>query len=164
MNAVIKKMLVAGLAIMLPTMLSAQKITGYAGVLHPLVTFSDGETNSNFNNSYTVGTPMGINLWKSPAIGFSMEFVPLIRFEGGSSKMHNLVFHPGVLVALGRGYTFAGRLAFETSGRYGLTPVFNKVVKKNTDSNFFVAVPLPVRFGNEHPASFSIGFQFGISF
>jgi hypothetical protein len=68
------------------------------------------------------------------------------------------------LVALGNGYTFAGRAAYETSGRDGFTPVLNKAVIKNKNSNYFVAVPVPVRFGNDHPASLTLGFQFGIAF
>ncbi|WP_233206889.1 MULTISPECIES: hypothetical protein [Flavobacterium] len=83
---------------------------------------------------------------------------------GLASKMNNLLFHPGVLIALGKDYTFAGRVAFETNGRYGVTPVFNKTVIKNTNSSYYVAIPLPVRFGNEHPANFKVGFQFGIAF
>ncbi|MES2239843.1 MAG: hypothetical protein V4497_06230 [Bacteroidota bacterium] len=55
------------------------------------------------------------------------------------------------------------RVAFDTNGRYG-TPVFNKTVIKADNCSYFVAVPLPVRFGNEHPASFGLGFQFGITF
>ena len=148
--------------------LSAQatypKVTGYVGIVHPIVAFSDGETTTNFNGHYVVGMPTGINLWKNPKVGFSMEFVPYVRAENGTSKMNNFLFHPGVLVALGKGFTFAGRAAFETSGRYGFTPVLNKTVIKNKNSSYFVALPLPVRFGNEKPASFTIGFQFGIAF
>ncbi|MBC8034453.1 MAG: hypothetical protein H7Y03_09925 [Chitinophagaceae bacterium] len=140
------------------------RIAGYVGILHPIVTFSKDGTVTNFKDYYVAGLPTGINIWKSHAIGFSAEFVPFIRAEKGTSKMSNFLFHPGVLVALGKGWTFAGRAAFETSGRYGVTPVLNKIVKKNKNSGYFVAVPLPLRFGNEHPASFTIGFQFGISF
>jgi hypothetical protein len=78
--------------------------------------------------------------------------------------MSNFTFHPGVLVALGSGFTFAGRAAFETSGRYGITPVLNKTVIKNKSCSYFMALPLPLRFGNDKPASFTIGFQFGIAF
>jgi hypothetical protein len=93
-----------------------------------------------------------------------MEFVPLIRAENGTSKVNNLLFHPGVLFALGKGFTLAGRAAFETSGRYGITPVLNKTVIKNKNSSYFIALPLPVRFGNDKPTSLTIGFQFGIAF
>jgi len=67
-------------------------------------------------------------------------------------------------VALGKGFTLAGRAAFETSGRYGFTPVFNKMVKRNNSSNYFIAIPLPVRFGNDLPSSYGVGFQFGVAF
>lgn len=140
------------------------KLAGYVGILHPIVTFNKEETTVNFKDYYIGGMPIGINIWKSPKIGFSAEFVPFIRAENGTSKMSNFLFHPGVLVALGKGWTFAGRAAFETGGRYGFTPVLNKIVRKNKNSGYFVALPLPFRFGNDHPASFGIGFQFGIAF
>jgi hypothetical protein len=140
------------------------KIAGYVGILHPIVTFSTAGTDTNFDGHYVVGMPVGINIWKSQKIGLSAEFVPTIRAENGSSKMSNFTFHPGVLVALGSGFTFAGRAAFETSGRYGITPVLNKTVIKNKSCSYFMALPLPLRFGNDKPASFTIGFQFGIAF
>lgn len=140
------------------------KITGYVGIVHPIVTFSDQETSMNFKDHYIVGMPTGINIWKNPKLGFSMEFVPYIKAENGISKMNNFLFHPGVLIALGNGYNFAGRAAFETSGRYGVTPVLNKTVIKNKNSSYFIAVPIPLRFGNDNLPSFTVGFQFGIAF
>lgn len=140
------------------------KITGYFGILHPIVTFSNEQTTLNFRDYYAVGFPTGINIWKSSKIGFSFEIVPNIKAEDGHDKVTNILFHPGVLVALGNGYTFAGRAAFESSGRYGFTPVINKTVLKSDNCSYFVAVPLPVRFGNDHPATFTVGFQFGIAF
>jgi len=140
------------------------KIKAYFGVLHPIVTISSEKPLVNFSDYYAVGFPTGINLWKTDKIGFSFEFVPMIRTEEGESKMNSLLFHPGILVSLGHGFTFAGRLAFETSGRFGVTPVLNKTILKTDAYGIYVALPLPVRFGNEHPASFSPGFQFGISF
>ncbi|GAB2602354.1 hypothetical protein GCM10027190_57490 [Spirosoma areae] len=140
------------------------RVAGYVGLLHPLVTLSAEETQVNFRDYYAVGLPTGINLWKSEKIGFSVEFVPIIRSENGSSRVANFLFHPGLLVGLGHGFTFVGRAAFETAGRYGFTPVLNKVVKRNKASTYFVAVPIPVRFGNNHPASVTVGFQFGIGF
>ena len=140
------------------------KITGYFGVYHPIITTNSEQTNLNFRDYYAVGFPTGINIWKSSKIGFSFEIVPNIKVQGASDKVTNIVFHPGVLVALGNGYTFAGRMAFENSGRYGVTPVINKTVIKNANSSYFVAVPLPVRFGNDHPATVTIGVQLGIAF
>jgi hypothetical protein len=140
------------------------KIAGYVGILHPIVTFSKKETVTNFKDYYVVGMPTGINIWKTKKIGFSAEFVPFVRADSTGSKMNNFLFHPGILVALGKGWTFAGRAAFETGGRYGFTPVLNKIVKKNKNSGYFIAIPLPFRFGNNHDATFSIGFQFGTAF
>ncbi|WP_069660466.1 hypothetical protein [Arcticibacter eurypsychrophilus] len=140
------------------------KITGYVAIIHPIVTFNSEGTHTNFNDSYIVGLPTGINIWKSPKIGFSFEMVPFIKATPSGSKTNNLLFHPGVLVALGNGFTFMGRLAFETSGRYGITPAINKVVKKNKGSSFFIALPMPVRFGNNIAATYGLGLQFGLAF
>lgn len=140
------------------------RVAGYVGLLHPLFTVNQFETTTNFRDSYTVGLPTGINLWKSNRIGFSAEFVPIIRATPSTSRVVNFLFHPGVMVGLGHGYTFVGRAAFETAGRYGFTPVLNKVVKRNKASTYFVAVPVPFRFGNDRPASVTLGFQFGIGF
>ncbi|GAB3794931.1 hypothetical protein GCM10028819_10120 [Spirosoma humi] len=140
------------------------RMAGYLGVLHPLVTWHSTGTETNFDRYYVVGFPIGLNLWKTKQLGFSVEVVPLIRAENGTSRVANVLFHPGVLINLGHDYTLATRLAFETSGRYGFTPVLNKIVRKGPTNSYFVAVPLPVRFGNDHTASFTIGFQFGIVF
>ena len=140
------------------------KVAGYVGVIHPLVTFSQEGTTTNFDGYYLVGMPTGINFWKSAKIGFSVEFVPFIRADRGVSKMSNFLFHPGILIALGHGFTFAGRGAFETSGRYGFTPVLNKAIIKNKNSNYFLALPVPVRFGNNHPTTLTLGLQLGIAF
>lgn len=140
------------------------RMAAYQGILHPLVTFDKDKVESNFKNYYVVGFPIGINLWKTKKLGFSVEMVPVIRAENGTSRVANVVFHPGVLINLGHDFTFAGRAAFETSGRYGVTPVFSKIVKKGATNSYFVAVPLPMRFGNNHPASLTAGIQFGIVF
>ncbi|WP_229311144.1 hypothetical protein [Larkinella soli] len=140
------------------------RIAGYVGILHPIVTFSEEGTVTNFKEYYVGGMPLGINIWKSAKVGFSLEIVPFVRAENGVSRMSNVLIHPGLLLALGKGFTLATRAAFETSGRYGFTPVLNKIVKKNKNSGYFVAIPVPVRFGNDHPTSLTIGFQFGIAF
>ncbi|MEA5139310.1 hypothetical protein [Arcicella rigui] len=143
---------------------SYPKVAGYMGILHPINTWSDGTSTGNFGSVYTIGFPTGINILKSDKIGFSFEFVPTIRSENGVSKMNNFLFHPGVMFRFKHGLTLVTRAAFETSGRYGFTPVLNKVVKKNKHSNYFIAVPLPVRFGNDRPTSYTLGFQFGVGF
>ena len=61
------------------------KITGYFGVVHPIVTFAENQTSLNFRDYYAVGFPTGINIWKSSKIGFSFEIVPNIKAEDGTS-------------------------------------------------------------------------------
>ncbi len=140
------------------------RVTGYAGIVHSVVTMDRQAVSFNFSSHYSVGMPVGLNLWKTPKTGFSFELVPMLRAENGITKTSGLLIHPGILLNMGHGFTFAGRAAFETSGRFGFTPVLNKTVKKNKSGSFFVAVPLPVRFGNDRSVSFTAGFQFGIAF
>ena len=155
-------------AFILPYSILAQdtfpKITGHAGIVHPLVTLSDGNTSYNFNNSYTVSFPVAVNIWKTNKIGFSFEAYPTIKNENGSHKMTNFTFHPGILYRFSPTFTFAGRAAFETSGRYGVTPVFTKVFKKNKFSNYYIAIPLPIRTGADKPISAALAMQLGVSF
>ena len=159
------------LSIGFPKKLSAQinntiypRIAGHVGIVHPIISFNKTGSHVNFKGSYTVGMPIGINIWKSSKIGFSMEIVPFIKADNGISKVSNTLIHPGILFALGKGYTFAGRAAFETSGRYGFTPVLNKILIKKKHHSFFAAIPIPLRFGNSLPTSSTIAFQFGIGF
>lgn len=140
------------------------KITGFVGIIHPLVTFTSSDITTNFKDYYTVGMPIGINIWKSEKIGFSFEIVPTIKSDSEISKVNNILIHPGVLVRLKKGYTFTGRVAFETSGRYGFTPVLTKIIKKYSDHNYYISVPMPIRFGNNHDSSLTIGVQVGIGF
>ena len=62
------------------------------------------------------------------------------------------------------GFTFISRLAFETEGRYGFTPVFNQVYLRTKDVNYFVALSLPARFGDSEPASLGLNLQIGFTF
>lgn len=140
------------------------RVATYLGILHPIVTGSQAGWEANFNDYYVVGFPIGINLWKTPKLGFSVEIVPTIRAENQTSRVSNVLFHPGVLINLGHDVTLASRLAFETSGRYGFTPVLNKIVRRTQTNSYFIAIPIPVRFGNDRPTSVTAGFQFGIVF
>ncbi|WP_406750646.1 hypothetical protein [Aquirufa salirivi] len=140
------------------------KIAGHMGIAHSIITVSDGITTGNFGSSYSVGFPVALNIWKTEKVGFSLEVIPAIRSENGSHKVNNVTFHPGILYRLGKGYTFAGRAAFETSGRYGMTPVLNRVLKKNKFSSYYLAIPIPIRFGNDRPVSANLTVQLGIAF
>jgi hypothetical protein len=140
------------------------KTVGYASVLHPIITIDDKASTFNFTYNYTVAVPVGINILKSDKLGFSFEIASFIKADKHSDKVVNLLFHPGIMFRFKHGFTFITRAAFETGGRYGFTPVFNKIIARGKNVNYFLAVPLPVRFGNEKPASVGAGFQLGINF
>jgi hypothetical protein len=140
------------------------KTTGYFSVLNPVGTWNKDGFTSNFSGVYTVAFPFGINLLKSDKFGISFEIAPAIRTENNISKVSSINFHPGAMFRFKHGFTFIGRMAFETNGRFGVTPVFNKVLIKGKDASFFVSVPIPVRFGNNIPSSVTTGLQLGVSF
>ncbi|MBY0426199.1 MAG: hypothetical protein K2Q22_11220 [Cytophagales bacterium] len=140
------------------------EIKGYVGLVHPIYTFSNDGNVSNFKDYYLVGNPWGINIWKSKKFGFTFEFTPFVKTDTKGSKVNNILFHPGILYRLGNDFTFVFRLAYETSGRYGITPIINKVLWRGKDTNFFVAVLLPTRFGNNQAPSATVAFQFGLGF
>ena len=140
------------------------RVAGYMSVVHPIVTFNKYEAAYNFSHGYTVGFPCGVNVLTSDRTGFSFELTPFIRSTNGVSKSSNFLFHPGVMFRYPKGFTLITRMAFETEGRYGATLVFNKIVVRSKTHNYFVAVPVPLRFGNDKPASIGVAFQFGITF
>jgi len=140
------------------------ELKGYVGLVVPIYTLSiDGNT-LNGEDNFVIGNPWGINIWKSQRFGFSFEFTPFLKFNSQESKMSNIMFHPGVLYRIGHEYTLIGRVAYETSGRYGFTPIINKVLVRTPTNTFFVAGLLPVRFGNNHAPSVTVAVQFGIGF
>jgi len=143
---------------------SFPKVQGYIGVVHPIVTLFSNETVYNFNGSYTVGFPTGINIIKTEHFGYSLEVVPFINSSNGTSKTSNVLFHPGIMFRYKHGFTWINRLAFETSGRYGITPIFNKVIIKSKNNTIAGAIPIPIRFGNNRKPSIGAGIQVAIVF
>jgi hypothetical protein len=135
----------------------------YFSTVHPIYTFYKNETVRNFDGSYTIGFPIGINTLKSDHFGYSFEITPFIKSENGVTKMNNVLFHPGVIFRRKNGFSINARLAFETSGRFGATAVFSKVIHKTAKTNYFIAIPIPLRLANERPASVGLGLQIGIS-
>ena len=140
------------------------KVTGYASFVHPIISFDDRGSAFNFSGSYTVGFPVGVNILKSDLIGFSCEITPFIRVEDGKDQVSSLMFHPGVMFRLKHGFTINTRLAFETTGRYGATLVFSKVLLKGKDVNYFLATPVGFRTGSGKASTVGIGVQLGVSF
>ncbi|MEH3113026.1 hypothetical protein [Pedobacter terrae] len=170
-NLIIRTLLVTA-CIIVSSMLSANaqqpspypKVTGYVAVLNPIGSWSKHGFTDNFSTVYTIGFPFGINILKSEHFGVSFELVPFIHTSHGISKVNSVLFHPGAMFRFSHGFTFIARAAFETSGRFGFTPVVNQVLLKGKNMNLYAALPVPFRFGNGQPASLGGGLQVGIGF
>lgn len=140
------------------------KIMGYISVVHPIITFDKNGNTLNFDDGYIVGFPTGINILKNEKFGYSLEVVPFINAYNGNDRVNNVLFHPGLLFRYPKNWTLYTRMAFETSGRYGVTPSLSKIVYKAKSTNLFVSMPLPLRFGNQKPASIGVALQMGLTF
>jgi hypothetical protein len=141
------------------------RAVGYVSFILPLETLQSGTLTPNFDHhASSIGFPVGINVLYSDRFGFSYEFTPTVKASGGSSKMSNLLFDPGTMFRFDHGFTIITRLAFETEGRYGFTPVFNQVYARTKAVNYFVALSLPNRFGNSEPYSIGLNLQIGFTF
>ena len=143
---------------------TSNEVKGYTALVVPVYTFSSDGNTLNGEDNFVIGNAWGINIWKTKRFGYSFELTPFLKIDSKDSKVSNVLFHPGILYKLGHEYTMIGRLAYETSGRYGFTPIINKVLKRTAYNTFYVAALLPVRFGNNHAASIGAGFQLGIGF
>jgi len=143
---------------------NAPKIKSYFSIVHPVASFTKDGSHFNFDDSYRVGFPVGINFLQSDKIAYSIEFVPTISVNDSSSNVTGLLFHPGVIYRNIGGFNFLTRLAFNTNGRYGFTAVINRPIIKKEKVTYFLAMPIPFRFGNDLPTSVTFGFQFGIIF
>src|SRR5450432_4125504 len=143
------------------------KVVGYMSFVIPLVKINKDETTNdfeNFKNNFAIGFPVGINILYSDKFGFSFEITPTIKAGNGTTKTSNFTFSPGPMFRFSHGFTIILRLAFETSGRYGVTPVFNKIVIRSKTINYFISASLPVRFGNNELPSIGGSLQFGCIF
>ena len=178
-----KKYLIFSALLAFSTVVSAQtatspKITTYFSVFHTVGTYT-----SQFNpsyifstNCYKIGFPIGINVYKSPKMGFSFEFIPYISSVnssvGGKSQsgVSELQFHPGLVFPLKHGFSIAERIALSTSGRYGISQAISKTFYKTECCSYYAAIPMGFRFGNENPSalsgvnSFFWGVCLGVSF
>ncbi|MDB5124860.1 MAG: hypothetical protein JWP94_2989 [Mucilaginibacter sp.] len=140
------------------------RVTGFFAVLVPIGTFNNTGFTANFSKSTAFGMPFGFNLLKSDHLGFSMEMVPFILSQNGSTKMNYMLFHPGVMFRFPHGFTITPRLAFQTDGRYGFTPVFGKIISVQKGYQLYVSISEPARYGNNLPGTYTTAVQFGISF
>lgn len=139
-------------------------MAGLFAVLLPIGTISNNGFTANFSKSTSFGLPFGLNLLKSDHLGFSLEMVPFMHSQNGSTKMNYMLFHPGVMFRFDNGFRFIPRLAFQTDGRYGFTPVFSKIIIKQKDYQVYISLSEAARFGNSLPDSFTTAFQLRITF
>jgi hypothetical protein len=141
----------------------------YLSFIIPWVTVNKNATTTEFETATTIGFPVGINIYYSKHFGFSYEITPSVTWQksigkSGTSKTSNLLFDPGPIFRFAHGFNIIPRLAFETQGRYGFTPVFNKVYLRTSDVDYWFSVSLPARFGNNAPASIGANLQIGFTF
>ena len=146
---------------------SCPKTVGYFSFILPIVTVNKDKISddfSSFKNGFAIGFPIGVNILYSEKFGFSYEITPTIQTGNGSSKTSKILFDPGPMFRFKHGFTIISRLAFETTGRYGVTPVFNKIIARTKAINYFLAASLPARFGNSELPSIGGNLQFGFIF
>jgi hypothetical protein len=141
----------------------------YLSFIIPWVTVQGNTATPEFKTATTIGFPFGILVLYSATFGFSFEITPSIMYEhqtakSPASKTSNVLFDPGPMFRFQHGWTFIPRLAFETGGRYGVTPVLNKIVARTKAINYFVAVSTPMRAGNSEPTSIGANLQIGFIF
>ena len=146
------------------------KVVGYLSFIIPTGTLQNNQVTYNFTNNTKIGFPCGVIVFYSARFGYSFEFTPTIKTGtlSHNSSMSDLLFDPGPMFRFKHGFTIIPRLAFETSGRYGFTPVFNEVYLRTKDVNYFVAMSLPVRWGEDdgvmETGSIGLNVQFGFIF
>lgn len=141
----------------------------YLSFIIPWATFNKNTTTTEFQSSTTVGFPVGVTVYYSPRFAFSYEITPTVIWQKtsgktGTSKTSNLLFDPGPMFRFKHGLSLITRLAFETQGRYGFTPVLNYVYMRTRAVNYWFSVSSPVRFGNSQPASIGLNLQIGFTF
>lgn len=150
------------------TVLNAQtatspKITTYFSVYNTIGTYT-GQFNPSYifsTNTYKIGFPIGVNIYKSPKMGFSFEFIPYITSTNSGvsgksgSTVNELQFHPGLLFPLKHGFALAERVSLSTSGRYGVTQSISKTLYKGEGCTYYASIPMGLRFGNENPSAIS---------
>ena len=143
------------------------KAVGYLSFIIPAFTVSKSSTTNDFAagiNGFAIGFPVGVNVLYSQHFGFSYEIIPTVQAAPGSTKTSKILFDPGLMFRFSHGFTFIPRLAFDTQGRYGFTPVFNEVYARSKAVNYFVALSLPARFGNNELPSIGLNLQLGFIF
>jgi hypothetical protein len=140
------------------------KIGTYMVLFLPVVSTNNKTTAWNFSGTFSIGLATGVNILYSDQFGFSFDLSPIITTTKGLSKVSNLIFDPGPIFRFKKGYGMITRIAFETAGRFGESTVFYKLFTPSKKTSLVVSAGIPIRFGNNLPASVGASLFFGISF
>ena len=160
---------VLGIGLMAGRAEAQDTLAGHIGFVLPLVTRAGGQT-TNISDNFSIGFPIGITVKSKGPLAFDLELVPLIQ---DSPRKVSVTIHPGLLRALGNGYTAGVRVAFDVnSSQFGFTPLLNKSWPIKGEDGFFkayfVEADLPVRFNRPSggPATDPVTFamHFGLGF
>jgi hypothetical protein len=140
------------------------KTVVYTSFFVPIVSTSAKTTTWNFSNTFTLGFATGINILYSDRFGFSYDVSPVITTTEGNSRVSNFIFDPGPIFRFKKGFLLITRIAFETAGRFGESTVLTKIFSPQKKNSLFVALGVPLRFGNNLPPSIGASVFFGIAF
>lgn len=152
--------------------ISRGSIKGYhIGVVQPILAIHNNQTTylSDYE-FYSIGFPFGITLNTSGALLIDLEIVPFIKpYLNDDSKPYeiHLLYHPGILLPLGHGFTAGLRVAFESgTNQFGFTPLINKGFKLSQATKFFIEIVFPGRFGPGKDSGYTqlIGAHIGLAF
>jgi hypothetical protein len=136
----------------------------YTCLFLPIVSTSSKISTWNFSNSFSLGFATGINVLFSERFGFSYDVSPVITTTNGNSRVSNFIFDPGPIFRFNNGFLLIARIAFETAGRFGESTVLTKVFTPQKKNSLFLALGVPLRFGNNLPPSIGVSVFFGIAF
>ena len=142
------------------------RVGGHAGVVVPVVTFSDAAT-TTVGENFVVGFPVGIGVGRAGGRWtFDLELVPLVDPDPQSVE---LLVHPGLVYAAAPRLAVGVRAAFEVDGDvYGFTPLAAYALTDAGGVSVFAELDLPVRFATDGDggtvSSIAIVPHLGISF
>ncbi len=139
-------------------------VVAYTCVFVPIVSTNSKTTTWNFSNTWSIGLATGINILYSDRFGFSFDITPVITTTNGISRVANVIFDPGAIFRLKKGFALITRAAFETAGRFGESTILSKVFSPAKRTSSFIAIGVPLRFGNNLPASIGASLFFGVAF
>ncbi|MFN6946595.1 MAG: hypothetical protein ACK4ND_16730 [Cytophagaceae bacterium] len=139
------------------------RVGAYFGVVTSLYEHSFDENRGSLLPLNSAGFPVGVNFWLNKKIAFSIEVVPFLQIND-PIRAEGLLIHPGFIYNISSKSSLSGRLAFESNGQIGITPIFAHNIYQLEQSALFLAIPFPIRFGNNMPPNFAAGLVIGWGF